>query len=210
MLMRLKRTIRLFLLIAGFWAIAPVSANEGSVGELVQERIEDLMSHIQQLKKEKVALSQLKAMAQKKLIDNWDVQGSLVSLVGKSRWGLLSADKQKQLIQEFQSTLTRYFIEVYSHFDDQRVYYDKLKLNKNYNKGWAKVIVSADYLPDFAIDIKIVNKNKQWMYQDIRVHGVSYLKMKRSYYSNTLDKQGADHLIAELRKKNVSFFGSYR
>nr|WP_256489340.1 ABC transporter substrate-binding protein [Pleionea sp. CnH1-48] len=139
------------------------------------------------------------------ILKHWDVEGSLVLLIGRAKWDDLEPGNQNKLKKAFETTLTRYFLEALAYYQGQPIRVSSVTLNEKKTRGWLRVLVEIDYLPSFPIDLKVVNKEQKWLLQDIRVQGIRYSKMKRNWYSEQL-KVSINHLIAELENKNNSFF----
>ena len=194
----------LSLLLFSFYLPCALSVKTDNAGTVFQQRVDTLQQKLK-LWQNPSAL-QLKQLAESQVLEYWDIQGSIIALIGRSQWTALAENKKIELSNAFKNTLIRYFMEIYGYYMGQRIRIDQTQLNPSGDKGWVRLMIDMDYLPEFPVDVKVVKSDKIWKYQDIRVQGISYVQMKRNYFSETIKKQGVSYLITELNKKNLAFF----
>ncbi len=148
----------------------------------------------------------LMQLAEKEIISHWDIDSTLLAMIGRTQWQGLEEVDQKALQQSFKLTLIRYFMEAYSYYDGQTVRLESLQLNDTQNKGWLKLLIELDYMPDMTVDLSLIKQDERWLFRDLRFQGISYTRMKRGFYQSMLKEKGVKQLIAELDAKNRSFF----
>ncbi|NVK49911.1 MAG: ABC transporter substrate-binding protein [Cyclobacteriaceae bacterium] len=152
------------------------------------------------------SLDTLVPLAESYIINHWDIEATLLALVGRTQWEPLTQAQKLALQQAFRETMLRYFIEAYAYYDDQPVTLTEVALNESGDKGWLRIAIEIEYAPDIPIDISIAKHDGQWKFRDIRFQGIRYTYMKRDYYQTTLQESGIDALVAELDSKNKQFF----
>ncbi|NVJ60855.1 MAG: ABC transporter substrate-binding protein [Gammaproteobacteria bacterium] len=149
----------------------------------------------------------IRHLAEEHILNRWDVEGTLLLMIGKSLWEDMTNNQQLSLKEEFKLTLLRYFMEAYAYYDGQNVHFEKLILNKDQNKGWVGISIELQYAPDMPVEFNIIqSKSGDWLFRDIRFQGIQYSKMKRNYYQNKISEIGVSGLINELAQKNEAFF----
>lgn len=148
----------------------------------------------------------LMQLAEKEIVSHWDIDSTLLAMIGRTQWQRLNETDQKALQQSFKLTLIRYFMEAHSYYDGQTVRLDSLQLNQTQDKGWLKLLIELDYMPDMTVDLSLIKQDDRWLFRDLRFQGISYTRMKRGFYQSMLKEKGVKQLIAELDAKNRSFF----
>lgn len=69
--------------------------------------------------------------------------------------------------------------------------------------------MESPILPDINLDLVIKrNLNNQWHAVDVRVKGITYVKIKKYKYREIIEEQGFDALIDNLTTKNTNYFGA--
>jgi ABC-type transporter MlaC component len=145
-------------------------------------------------------------LAETEIIRHWDIESTLLGMVGRTQWQALSREQQQALSESFKLTLIRYFMEAYQYYDGQKVRLEGVQLNAAQNKGWLKLVIDLDYVPDLTVDLSLIRRGDQWLFRDLRFQGIAYTRLKRGYYQSRLKQQGVQQLISELDAKNLSFF----
>ncbi|NVK20935.1 MAG: ABC transporter substrate-binding protein [Kangiellaceae bacterium] len=157
------------------------------------------------------------------LLTVWSAKNTVRAMLGAKRWSELDNSQQNQLVSAYEQTMRRYLFEVMSKYVGQVAVVERLQLNGKANKGWLTVLLELPKLPDVTIDLKIYKEgDKQefvvekggmdssqqfsnWSIYDFRFQGISFVKMKQSYFQNTYDERGFDALILDLYLKNQEF-----
>ncbi len=204
----------LSLLVISFGSVASTNGQSENLNQqqavnaekFFQDRIQTVFTTLVKEKHRFQNPAELKAFAESNLVDYWDIEATLLSMLGRTLWTELSSKQQMELLKEFKLTLTRYFMEAYGLYTGQPIALKQLMLNSDGSKGWLIINVEMDYLPDLQIDIKIKKHNEKWLFQDLRFHGLLYSSLKRDWYQGTLRQQGFDTLINQLKEKNDNFF----
>ncbi len=167
--------------------------------QLVKSIDSQLIKNQQQLKADDQILLQF---VKQNILSNWHVELTLKRLLSKEKWGRLSSSEINALKQRFNETLHRYMQEAMGYYDNQRIIFVSIKLNKRQTKGLLTLQLQPIYLPSFNVSFKINYSNNQWLLYDAYVEGISYIKMKRGDYREHLDSNGIKGLLAYLDKKN--------
>lgn len=152
------------------------------------------------------SLDTLVPLAENYIINHWDIEATLLALLGRTHWEPLSDTQRSALSQAFRETMLRYFLEAYAYYDDQPVTLTDVALNEDGDKGWLRIAIEIEFAPDIPVDISISKQEGRWKFRDIRFQGIRYTYMKRDYYQGMIKEAGADALIAELDSKNRQFF----
>lgn len=150
----------------------------------------------------------LKLLAEQKIVDFWDLDATLLALIGRTEWQQLSQAEQADLRLSLRNTLVRYFMEAHEHYSGQPVVLEDVQLNHANDKGWLTLRIVLEYMPDMKVDFNIVKQGEQWLFRDLRFQGLRYTRMKRGYYQKMLQQLGAEQLAKQLSSKNTQYFES--
>jgi ABC-type transporter MlaC component len=199
-----RTTLTLFII----WIYSPVvgACEIASESAGFQQRVDALHQVLKQKSTKLATPVELKQAAKQHITDRWDLDSSLIGMLGKTLWKTLAAEDQTQLQDALADTLTRYFMEAYDYYSGQPIGLKEVALNSKGTKGWLRLNVEIEYAPDISIDIAVVRRQDQWLYRDVRVQGISYLTLKRGHYQALVEEGKVKQLIAELNDKNTSYF----
>ncbi|WP_144393564.1 ABC transporter substrate-binding protein [Pleionea sediminis] len=178
------------------------------VEKVFEQQLESIFNELKSSPRKYQSATELKRLAEDKIISRWDIEATLLLMIGRSQWAALTDSQKTQLSRSFSDTLTRYFMEAYGFYDGQTVALSSVKLNNDRTKGWVSINIELDYMPDLVVDLSIVNRSERWLLRDVRFQGIHYTHMKRDYYQGMIQKFGVEKLVADLNKKNRDYFSA--
>lgn len=141
----------------------------------------------------------------RELLKVWSAKNTVRAMLGAKRWNQLSKTEAEQLIIAYENTIRRYLFEILEQYKDQLATVESVRLNAKGNKGWLRVTLQSQSLPDFNVDLKIYKESTVWTVYDFSFQGISFVKMKRGFFRNTFDQHGIEGVINQLNKKNQEF-----
>ncbi|WP_223669286.1 MlaC/ttg2D family ABC transporter substrate-binding protein [Kangiella shandongensis] len=141
----------------------------------------------------------------KELLTIWSAKNTLRAMLGPKRWAGIAPQERIDLINTYKNTIRRYLYEVLQQYRGQKALVNDLRLNSKGNKGWLSVLLESPNFPDLNIDLKIYKDSSVWTVYDFSFQGISFVKMKRRFFRDTFDQQGADGIIKALKHKNNEF-----
>lgn len=202
------KSISLILLLILSLVSGRCSGGDGAVRQFFETQLHEVFNELKQKPEQYQQASKLRQLAEEYIVDFWDVDATLLAMVGRSRWEPLSSQQKKALRLAFRDTLTRYFMEAHQYYSGQPVTLQSIQLNNEGDKGWLTIAIELDYMPDLTVDLSLIKQNQQWMFRDIRFKGIRYTRMKRGYYQGMLEEFGFDKLLADLNEKNEAYFSA--
>ena len=138
---------------------------------------------------------------------HWDASSTTSALVGKEAFQTLTPKQEKTLVSVVDQTLLRYAIEGFEYYNGHQFKLTDIAISNSGNMGWIKVLMEASMIPDLNLEV-LIKRNKQgiWKAVDVRFMGITYVAIKKYFYRRTINKQGVDGLIDQLKAKNDKFF----
>jgi ABC-type transporter MlaC component len=111
------------------------------------------------------------------------------------------------LVDSVDQTLIRYAFEGLESYGGQVFKVDDVVVNEEKGMGWVQVLMESPILPDINLDLVIKrNPKNEWHAVDVRVKGITYVKIKKYKYREIIEEQGFDALIDNLTTKNTNYF----
>ena len=143
------------------------------------------------------------------VVASWDSSSTSRALVGKQSYTGFSDQQRSLLVYSVDQTLIRYAFEGLESYGGQIFKVADVVVNDEKGMGWVQVLMESPILPDINLDLVIKrNLNNQWHAVDVRVKGLTYVKIKKYKYREIIEEQGFDALIDNLTTKNIDYFGS--
>lgn len=139
------------------------------------------------------------------LLQVWSAKNTLRAMLGPKRWANIGPQEQTYLIKAYKNTIRRYLYEVLQQYKGQKAVVSELRLNPKGNKGWLTVVLESPNFPDLSVDLKIYKARSSWTVYDFSFQGISFVKMKRDFFRNIFDENGAQGVIKVLKGKNSQF-----
>ena len=141
------------------------------------------------------------------VVASWDSSSTSRALVGKQYYEGFTDAQRAVLVDSVDQTLIRYAFEGLESYGGQVFKVDDVVVNEQKGMGWVQVLMESPILPDINLDLVIKrNLNKQWHAVDVRVKGITYVKIKKYKYREIIEEQGFDALIDNLTTKNTNYF----
>jgi ABC-type transporter MlaC component len=141
------------------------------------------------------------------VVASWDSSSTSRALVGKQYYEGFTDAQRAVLVDSVDQTLIRYAFEGLESYGGQVFKVDDVVVNEQKGMGWVQVLMESPILPDINLDLVIKrNLNKQWHAVDVRVKGITYVKIKKYKYREIIEEQGFDALIDNLTTKNTDYF----
>jgi ABC-type transporter MlaC component len=140
-------------------------------------------------------------------VASWDSASTSRALVGKQHYTGFNDAQRLILVESVDQTLIRYAFEGLESYGGQVFKVDDVVVNEEKGMGWVQVLMESPILPDINLDLVIKrNLNSQWHAVDVRVKGITYVKIKKYKYREIIEEQGFDALIDNLTTKNTNYF----
>ncbi|MFB0995893.1 MAG: ABC transporter substrate-binding protein [Porticoccaceae bacterium] len=141
------------------------------------------------------------------VVASWDSASTSRALVGKQYYKGFTDAQRAVLVDSVDQTLIRYAFEGLESYGGQVFKVDDVVVNEQKGMGWVQVLMESPILPDINLDLVIKrNLNNQWHAVDVRVKGITYVKIKKYKYREIIEEQGFDALIDNLTTKNTDYF----
>ncbi len=151
-------------------------------------------------------VARLESLVDENLVPHINFRASSNLVLGK-HWKTTSEIDRVAFIEEFRSFLVRFYTQALSGYvktreipQDLMVFDDKLR-----TKGGNQVLVTSRVKQPNGGDVNVVYRllwANGWKVVDVSLGGISMVKNYQSSFASTVEKEGIQGLIAQLRARN--------
>lgn len=194
---------------AAFMALAfvnPVSAQSAPIDEstpngLIRSIVSEVMASIKadpEIQKGNIA--RVVDLVDKKIVPHTDMRRTTEMAMGLN-WRKATPEQQAQLINEFKTLLIRTYSGALSQVRDQTVQYKALRATPTDTEVIVRTVVQGrgDPIP---MDYRLEKTPTGWKVYDINVLGVWLVENYRNQFTNQINQNGIEGLIAFLKERN--------
>lgn len=173
-------------------------------GDVVNETMSSLTQRIEADRAELDAdPSKINDIVNELVIPRFDFKAMSARILAK-HWKTASDNQKNEFSSEFQTFLVSFYAKALLGFSGQTIEV----VNSKKSKDGSKAIV------DTQIDLGngdkpvpvvylMINKNDDWKVVDVKMDGISIVKLYRGEYDSVIGKEGLDGLIAKLKERNA-------
>ena len=209
-----RLTSCLFIAVLLLTAEVGLAQPQVPVQRLVEQQFEPLFNEISvQLSKDKQRYLN-DPMAYQDFIDLrlrplWDMSSTARALVGRQNFEAMTEGQRQALVEAVSNTMERYAFEGLEKYSGQQFRIVDVVVNQQAGMGWIQVLMESSLIPDIVLDVLIKQTEPEkgtWQAVDIRFKGITYVSVKKHSFRETIEEQGIDTLITDLKRKNYEFF----
>lgn len=145
-------------------------------------------------------ISKISALVDTKIMPNVNFQRMTASAVGRS-WRSATPEQQKRLEAEFKALLMRTYSGALSEVKDQTIAMKPLRMAE----GDTEVVVRTEVKgrgDSIALDYRVEKAGNAWKIYDLNVASVWLVDNYRTQFSQEINANGIDGLIAKLAERN--------
>jgi phospholipid transport system substrate-binding protein len=145
-------------------------------------------------------VSRIAALVDTKIMPNLNFQRMTASAVGRS-WRSATPEQQKRLEAEFKTLLTRTYSGALSEVRDQTIVMKPLRMAAEDTE----VVVRSEIKgrgDAIALDYRVEKAGSAWKIYDLNVASVWLVDTYRTQFSQEINANGIDGLIAKLAERN--------
>lgn len=145
-------------------------------------------------------VSKITALVDTKIMPNVNFQRMTASAVGRN-WRSATPDQQKRLEAEFKALLMRTYSGALSEVKDQTIVIKPLRMAE----GDTEVTVRTEIKgrgDSIALDYRVEKAGTSWRIYDLNVASVWLVETYRTQFSQEINANGIDGLIAKLAERN--------
>ena len=194
---------------ATFMALAfvnPISAQSTPIDEstpngLIRSIVSEVMASIKADPEiQKGNIPRVVDLVEKKIVPYTDMRRTTEMSMGPN-WRKATPEQQAQLIAEFKTLLIRTYSGALSQVRDQTVQYKALRAAPTDTEVIVRTVVlgRGDPIP---LDYRLEKTPTGWKVYDINVLGVWLVENYRNQFTNQINQNGIDGLIAFLKERN--------
>lgn len=180
------------LLLTAAPAQGPLATTQGVIDGLIQA----IDPQLAELKKDQ---SKLLDLLSTHLLPHADQDAMARKVVGKY-WKTATDDQKQRFTTAFRKSLLRYTARAFSNYDGQKIQYLPEPEYSTTALIKTKIIQTAG--KPIAVDYKVIQKDDQWLVNDIVIEGISLITSKNKEFAPIIAKSGMDGLIEQLNDKN--------
>lgn len=175
---------------------APAQGPLATTQTVIDGLIQEIDPRLAELKKNQSKMLDLLA---NHLLPHADQEAMARKVVGK-HWKTATDDQKQRFTDAFRTSLLRYTARAFSYYDGQKIQYLPEPEYKDSALIKTKIIQTAG--KPITVDYKLIQKNDQWLVNDIVIEGISLITSKNKEFSPIIAKNGMDGLISQLNDKN--------
>lgn len=153
-------------------------------------------------------MSELRAVVDRYLVPHIDFRTSS-NLVLAQHWKSATEAQRIEFINEFRAFLVRFYTEALSGYVKSReVPRDLIKFSDDIDIKSAKQVLITSHVkqPDGGT-VPVVYRmiwNQAWQVVDVSLKGISMVKTYRANFVSTVEAEGIDQLIRQLKERNAA------
>lgn len=145
-------------------------------------------------------VSKISALVDTKIMPNVNFQRMTASAVGRN-WRSATPEQQKRLEAEFKALLMRTYSGALSEVKDQTIAMKPLRMAADDTEVTVRTEIKgrSDSIP---LDYRVEKAGNSWKIYDINVASVWLIETYRTQFSQEINANGIDGLIAKLAERN--------
>ena len=145
-------------------------------------------------------VSKISALVDTKIMPNVNFQRMTASAVGRN-WRSATPEQQKRLEAEFKALLMRTYSGALSEVKDQTIAMKPLRMAADDTEVTVRTEIKGrgDSIP---LDYRVEKAGNSWKIYDINVASVWLIETYRTQFSQEINANGIDGLIAKLAERN--------
>lgn len=145
---------------------------------------------------------QLYAMVDEHVLPNFDFRAMSRTVLGRY-WRTASEEQRARFTAEFRDLLVRTYATALLKYNDEKIVYLTFRLNPEDRTTTVKSEVRrTDGGPPIAINYSFYRTDAGWKVYDVTIEGASLVTTYQSTYSERVQREGLDALIARLAQDN--------
>jgi phospholipid transport system substrate-binding protein len=145
-------------------------------------------------------VSKITALVDTKIMPNVNFQRMTASAVGRS-WRSATPEQQKRLEAEFKALLMRTYSGALSEVKDQTIAMKPLRMAAEDTEVTVRTEIKGRGDP-IALDYRVEKAGASWKIYDLNVASVWLVETYRTQFSQEINANGIDGLIAKLAERN--------
>jgi phospholipid transport system substrate-binding protein len=145
-------------------------------------------------------LSKIATLVDTKIMPNVNFQRMTASAVGRS-WRGATPEQQKRLEAEFKALLMRTYSGALSEVKDQTIVLKPLRMAVDDTEVTVRTEIKGRGDP-IALDYRLEKAGSSWKIYDLNVASVWLVETYRTQFSQEINANGIDGLIAKLAERN--------
>ncbi len=144
----------------------------------------------------------LYAMVDENVLPNFDFRAMSRTVLGRY-WRTASEEQRTRFTAEFRDLLVRTYATALLKYNDEKIVYLTFRLSPDDRTTTVKSEVRrTDGGPPIAINYSFYRTDAGWKVYDVTIEGASLVTTYQSTYSERVQREGLDALIASLAQDN--------
>lgn len=144
----------------------------------------------------------LYAMVDEHVLPNFDFRAMSRTVLGRY-WRTASEEQRTRFTAEFRDLLVRTYATALLKYNDEKIVYLAFRLSPDDRTTTVKSEVRrTDGGPPIAINYSFYRTDAGWKVYDVTIEGASLVTTYQSTYSERVQREGLDALIARLAQDN--------
>lgn len=204
--MKLSKHVLICFGLVGFCLASGVRAQNTPIDEstpngLIRSIVSDVMASIKADPEiQKGNIPRVVDLVEKKIVPHTDMRRTTEMSMGPN-WKKATPEQQAQVTAEFKTLLIRTYAGALSQVRDQTVQYKALRAAPTDTEVVVRTVVLGRGDP-ISLDYRLEKTATGWKVYDLNVLGVWLVENYRNQFTNQINQNGIDGLIAFLKERN--------
>jgi phospholipid transport system substrate-binding protein len=144
----------------------------------------------------------LYAMVDEHVLPHFDFRAMSRTVLGRN-WRSASEEQRTRFISEFRNLLVRTYATALLKYNNEQIVYLPFRMSPDDRTATVKSEVRrTDGGPSIAINYNFYHTDAGWKVYDVSIEGASLVTTYQSTYSERVQREGLDELIASLERDN--------
>ena len=204
--MKLSKYTLICFGLVGLFLASTVRAQNAPIDEstpngLIRSIVSDVMASIKADPEiQKGNIPRVVDLVEKKIVPHTDMRRTTEMSMGPN-WRKATPEQQAQVTAEFKTLLIRTYAGALSQVRDQTVQYKALRAAPTDTEVVVRTVVLGRGDP-ISLDYRLEKTAAGWKVYDLNVLGVWLVENYRNQFTNQINQNGIDGLIAFLKERN--------
>lgn len=169
---------------------------------VVRQVVGEVLSTLQQDSKITHDMKKMDALVDAKILPRFDFSRMTKLTIGAKYWDGANSQVQQQLVDEFRIFLAYTFADVLAQYTDETVDFVPLHIDPEENDLTVKTRIMDPKDEPTKLYFQVEKTTPDWKIYDLKIDGVSLVRLYHANFSSDLRQEGVDGLIRKLHKKN--------
>lgn len=147
--------------------------------------------------------SQLYALVEQQILPHFDFDHMSRLILGR-HWQTATPEQRQRFNSAFQSMLIRSYSHALLEYDSERIEWSPVRMSASTRDVVVRSSVVRKEGPPIPINYNVHLKNGRWLVYDVTIDAISLVTNYRGTFTNEINRNGVESLIARLEQKQAA------